>query len=96
VSVAERFAANLCRLRRLSRLSQQELAERATIHRTHVGLLEHGKRLPRADTLVKLAVALEVSPNDLLQGIEWVPPSQKVSGSFVVVDKTDRRAVYRR
>lgn len=29
--------------------------------------------MPRLDTLVKLAEALEVSTNDLVQGIEWIP-----------------------
>lgn len=46
---------------------------RTSLHRTEVGLLERGERLPRVDTLVKLAGALEVSPCELLEGIAWNP-----------------------
>ena len=77
MNVAERFAANLVRLRRLARMSQHDLAVRSTLHRTHIGLLEHGKRMPRLDTVVKLAAALEVSTNDLVQGIEWIPDEDR-------------------
>lgn len=59
---AECFAANLLRLRKLSRLSQRELAVRSRLNRTEISLLERGLRLPRLDTLIKLAAALEVSP----------------------------------
>jgi transcriptional regulator with XRE-family HTH domain len=82
VSVKERFAANLVSLRKLSRMSQEELAVRSTIHRNHVSLLERGKRLPRLDTLVKLAAALEVSTNDLVRGIEWIPDERRPGGQF--------------
>jgi transcriptional regulator with XRE-family HTH domain len=46
-SMAERFAANLRRLREAAGLSQEELAFRAQIHRTQISLLETGQRLPR-------------------------------------------------
>lgn len=81
MNVAERFGENLVRVRKLSRMSQDDLAERSTLNRTHIGLLEHGKRLPRLDTLVKLAAALEVSVNDLVQGIEWLPGENR-EGQF--------------
>lgn len=68
-----RFAANLRRLREAADLSQEELAFRAAVHRTQVSLLENGHRMPRVFTLVCLAGALEVTPNDLLDGIDWKP-----------------------
>lgn len=77
MNVAERFAENLVRLRKAAGLSQHDLAVRSTLHRTHIGLLEHGKRMPRLDTVVKLAEALEVSTNDLVEGIEWVPDEDR-------------------
>jgi transcriptional regulator with XRE-family HTH domain len=70
---ATRFAANLVRLRAAAGLSQETVAFRAGIHRTQVSLLEGGERLPRVLTLVKLAGALRVTPNDLLDGIAWEP-----------------------
>jgi transcriptional regulator with XRE-family HTH domain len=36
---------------------------------TEVGLLERAERMPRIDTLVKLAAALSIPPSDLLKGI---------------------------
>ncbi len=46
-------------------------------------MLERGIRLARIDTLVKLAGALEVSPNELLEGIAWVPTAPLI-GSFEI------------
>ncbi|HVW46303.1 MAG TPA: helix-turn-helix transcriptional regulator [Solirubrobacterales bacterium] len=71
--MSERFAENLVNLRQAAGFSQEELAFRAAIHRTQVSLLESGKRLPRLETLIKLAGALEVSPADMLDGIVWEP-----------------------
>lgn len=74
MNVPELFGKNLARYREASGLTQEELAVRASIHRTQVGLLEAGKRQPRIDTLAKLAGALGVDANSLLAGIVWVPP----------------------
>jgi len=49
------------------------LAARASLHRTHIGLLEKGARVARIDTAVKLAVALNMDVEDLLDGIAWEP-----------------------
>lgn len=73
MSVAERFGANLRRCRELADLTQAEVAQRASMNRTQIGVLERGERLPRIDTLVKLAGALEVSPDELLAGLKWKP-----------------------
>ena len=73
MTVADRFGANLLSARRKARQSQQVLADRATLHRTEIGLLENGKRMPRVDTVMKLAGALEADPRDLLRGIDWMP-----------------------
>ena len=84
--MSERFALNLVTLRRAAGFSQEELAFRAGIHRTQVSLLESGNRLPRLETLIKLAGALEVNSSELLDGIVWEPVVRtsgglKVSGS---------------
>ena len=73
MTVAERFGANLIAARERANLSQESLALRASLHRTEIGLLERGERIPRIDTLVKLCSVLEVSPSKLLEGIKWVP-----------------------
>lgn len=70
---AARFAANLRRCRRRADLSQEELGSLASLHRTAIGLLGKGARMPRIDTLVKLAAALEIAPSELIDGIAWTP-----------------------
>lgn len=72
-SVAEVFAENMCRLRRIVDLSQEQVAARGRLHRTEVSLLERAGRIPRIDTLLRVAGALEAAPADLLSGIEWIP-----------------------
>jgi transcriptional regulator with XRE-family HTH domain len=78
--VRDGFMANLWQARRRSGLSQEELGFRAGLHRTEISLLEVGGRLPRIDTLVKLAGALGIEPGELLDGIFWNPGSVAVGG----------------
>jgi transcriptional regulator with XRE-family HTH domain len=79
--VATIFGANLQRCRKAAGLTQGELAIAALLHRTEIGLLERGTRLPRIDTLVKLAGSLGVKPEVLLDGLAW-SPSRRVGGEF--------------
>ena len=83
VEVAGRFGENLRRARRREGLSQEELAARASLHRTEVGKLENTERIPRIDTLIQLAGAMAVPPGELLDGIVWVPgPEPEGTFSF--------------
>lgn len=79
----ERFAQNLTAARKEAGYSQEELSMRASIHRTQVGLLEAGKRMPRLDTLLKVAGALGIPPAQLLEGIVWEPGATK-PGKFKI------------
>jgi transcriptional regulator with XRE-family HTH domain len=79
-AVAARFGENLRRCRRLAALSQEELAARASLHRTEIGLLEHGHRVARVDTVVQLAGAMAIPPSDLLEGIHWTPGEARPGG----------------
>jgi transcriptional regulator with XRE-family HTH domain len=45
--------------------SQEELAERADMHRNYVGGVERGERNVALENIVKLAKALAVKPADL-------------------------------
>ncbi len=72
--VARRFGKNLRRARKRADLSQEEVGFRSSLHRTEVGLLERGARVPRIDTLVKVAAAVGVRIDcPLLEGITWNP-----------------------
>jgi len=81
MDVAGRFGENLARCRRRADLSQEELGVLAAMNRTQIGILERGERLPRIDTLARLAGALSVSPDELLEGISW-RPGTVTPGSF--------------
>jgi transcriptional regulator with XRE-family HTH domain len=81
IDLAAHFGDNLTRARKRADLSQEELAVRASLHRTEISQIERGLRLPRIDTLVKLAASLEVNAEELLDGLEWTPGAT-VYGSF--------------
>ncbi|WP_034631179.1 helix-turn-helix domain-containing protein [Desulfotruncus alcoholivorax] len=59
------LAQRLTRLR--GDMSQSELARRARIPQSAISEIEAGKRIPRTDTLQKLANALGVKITDLLE-----------------------------
>lgn len=65
------FGRNLVTLRGQVCLSQAGTAERAGLNRTEIELLEAGRRLPRLDTIVRLAGAVEARPCGLLDGLAW-------------------------
>jgi transcriptional regulator with XRE-family HTH domain len=85
VNVAECFAENLLILRRRSGLSQEDLGFAADLHRTEISQLERGMRLPRIDTVIKLAGALSVPPGELLKGMAWTA-GRATAGRFLVSD----------
>ncbi|MNF65595.1 anaerobic benzoate catabolism transcriptional regulator [compost metagenome] len=61
------FAANVKRRRLELGLSQEELAERAGVHRTYVGMLERREKNATLYSIERLAIALEVEPYVLLK-----------------------------
>lgn len=49
--------------------SQEELAERASLHRNYVGGVERGERNVALENIVKLAGALSVRTKDLFDSL---------------------------
>lgn len=78
VECARRIGQNVVEFRGKRDLTQTATAERAGLHRTEVSLIERGQRVPRLDTIVKLAGALQVEPCALLVGMAWKldPPKE--------------------
>ncbi|MBY0458655.1 MAG: helix-turn-helix domain-containing protein [Gemmataceae bacterium] len=64
--VAARFGRRLREVREGAGLSQEKLAELATLHRTYVSSVERGKRNISLENIERLAVALGVSLRDLM------------------------------
>jgi transcriptional regulator with XRE-family HTH domain len=88
--VALRFGENLRRTRRRLGLSQEELAVRASLHRTEIGMLENGQRVARIDTLIQLAGAMSIDPTELIAGMSWAPGDVQ-DGAFGFEDLTQPR-----
>ncbi|HEX5983047.1 MAG TPA: helix-turn-helix transcriptional regulator [Solirubrobacterales bacterium] len=81
-AAAKQVGRNLFLARRRADLSQEKLAKLCGLHRTEISLVEQGRRIPRVDTLVKLASSLEVDVEELLKGIAWVVPASERPGQF--------------
>jgi transcriptional regulator with XRE-family HTH domain len=79
--------ANLRAARKRAGVSQEAVAKGAGIHRTEVGLLERGERMPRLDTILKLAGALGIKPAEFFEGLAWVPDRREDGGQFVATGK---------
>lgn len=64
--ICQRFGERVRRRRREIDMSQEELAERADIHRTYLSSLERsGGRNPTIRVVQRIADALEVTPGSL-------------------------------
>jgi transcriptional regulator with XRE-family HTH domain len=92
MEVATRFGENLRHLRKGADISQEELGLRCSLHRTEIGLLERGARVPRIDTLIKIASGLGVRIDcALLNGITWTPSTTE-AGRFTILSRVERHA----
>lgn len=63
------FSDNVRRLRRERKLSQEELAELAGVHRTYIGMLERREKNVTIYNIERIANALDVSPDSLLREV---------------------------
>jgi transcriptional regulator with XRE-family HTH domain len=78
------------RRRRAIDMTQEEMADRAGIHRTQISMFEHGKVMPRLDTLILLARALDVSESQLLAGIDEAAVERRRGRPIAPADAPDR------
>lgn len=61
----EKLGKRVQKLRKGIGLSQEELAEKIGISRTHMGHIEQGRKSPSLKVMTKLAKALKVKISDL-------------------------------
>lgn len=66
MDVRRRVGANMRRAREAMGVSQEELADRAGVHRTYISGVERGVRNPTVTVLEKIAKALKVKTAVLL------------------------------
>ena len=65
-----RFGKRVREHRVAAGLSQEDFAERCSLHRTYVGSIERGERNVSLINLAVIAKALDLCLADLLQGID--------------------------
>jgi len=61
------FSNNVRKYRIKQNLSQEELAEKAGLHRTYIGSVERGERNITINAMEKICIALEMSIIDLFK-----------------------------
>ena len=64
-SVLIKFGEKIRQLRKEKNLSQEELADRAKLHRTYIGMIERAEKNITLTNIQKLATALDVDINQL-------------------------------
>jgi transcriptional regulator with XRE-family HTH domain len=64
------LGARVRALREAKGLSQERLADEAELHRTYIGGVERGERNVSFDNIVRIARALGIKLNTLVDGIE--------------------------
>ena len=60
-----RLSKRILNLRKNTRLSQEDLAEKINISRTHMGHIEQGRRSPSLKVMTKIAKALRIKISEL-------------------------------
>lgn len=69
MDVYEELATRIRKLRNDQNWSQEELADRADLHRTYISHIENSKREISVETLCKLAKGFGITPSELMNGI---------------------------
>jgi len=66
-NVRQIFGQNLRRHRERLGISQEDLAEKANLHRTYIGSVERGERNVSIDNMERLALAVDSTIQELLK-----------------------------
>ena len=64
------FGLEVRRLRADLELSQEELADRATLHRNYIGMIERGERVPTLLAIEGIARGLKLKASQLIARAE--------------------------
>lgn len=64
-NIVAKFGSRVRKERRQLGLSQEELAARAGVHRTYIGMIERGEKNITLENIEKIASALSISLPDI-------------------------------
>jgi len=66
-NILTQFGKNVSKLRKSQNMSQEQLAQKSGLHRTHIGMIERAERNITLLNIEKLAKGLEVSIDELFR-----------------------------
>jgi transcriptional regulator with XRE-family HTH domain len=69
VSAAQRFGANVKRVRKEQKMTQEQLGLAAGLDAAVISRIEAGQREPRVKNIARIAKALETQPGELFEGL---------------------------
>ena len=82
-----RLGMNMREHRERLGISQHEVGYRAEVHHNAISPMELAQTMPRIETFIRVAGALETTPGELTAGIIWTPAQVvMVPGDFQVPD----------
>ena len=70
LDIKKSFGRRIRALREKQGLTQEDLANRAKLHRNYIGGIERGERNPSLVNIVKLSVALRIPIDDLFSRLQ--------------------------
>jgi len=73
VKAQEQLGMRIKYLRQKHRWSQEDLALNANINKNYICDLENGRRNPSLEILERIAIAFNISLEELFKGIESIP-----------------------
>ena len=81
-TLQQQFGSLIRRRRLAAEMGQEGLADTANLHRTHISLLERGKRMPSLIVVQKLAKALGTTMASLMEELEREDVTQESKKSL--------------
>ncbi|MDE2418745.1 MAG: helix-turn-helix transcriptional regulator, partial [Burkholderiales bacterium] len=95
-AVIDAFAKTLKEARKQRGMTQEDLADQASLDRTFIGMLETGKRQPTLSVICALAYALHETPSQLLSKAvkvaEMTVPNQQLVHELTAGDRRSKKS----
>lgn len=69
MNILKKFGESVAKKRKGTGLSQEQLAFKAGLHRTYIGMVERGEKNITLKNIIKISIALECKPGELFEEI---------------------------